>query len=172
MQDVHQGSVRPPAVMAGMHLSAAQALPYRRAQSFCNDGEFIAALDAYRPSGGLLPAEELLSSFRRRCGHELATLARWIVARQVVSFTWQARTWLPMFQFNPDDMTPRSELTPVMAELSAAFDDWEAAQWFVTPNAWLGECTPVALVAVDVPAVLLAARAVPPASARERSEAR
>ncbi len=166
MQDVHQGTVHGSAALVGMHFGSHQPLPYRRVQSVCNDRQFIEALDAYRPSGGLAPAEELLSSFRRRCGHELATLARWIVARQVLSFTWQARTWLPLFQFNADDLTPQRELLPVLAELNAVFDDWEAAQWFAAPNAWLAGHAPVAMVATDLPAVLRAARAVPSASAR------
>lgn len=157
-QGVHQGAVHRSTALAGVHIGAAQPLPYRRLQSACSDVEFLAALDAYRASGGLLPAEELLVLYRRQGGHELATLARWIVARQVVSFTWQARTWLPMFQFNPDDMTPRSELAPLLAELSAVFDDWEAARWFATPHPWLAGHAPVARVATDLPAVRMAAR--------------
>jgi len=167
MQDVQQNSAPPTAAqLAGRHFGAVSELPYRRMQSSCSDPQFVAALDAFRSSGGLAPAEELLTSFRRGCGHELATLARWIVARQVISFTWQARTWLPLFQLNPDDMTPRRELAPVLGALNAVCDDWEAAHWFATPNAWLAGCTPVAKAATDLPAVLLAARAVLPASTR------
>ncbi len=167
MQDVQQSTVPPSAMaLAGRHFSPASELPYRRSQSCCSDPQFVAALDAYRGSGGLAPAEELLSSFRRGCGHELATLARWIVARQVISFTWQARTWLPLFQLNPDDLSPRRDLAPVLAALNAVHDDWEAAHWFATPNPWLAECTPVSKVASDLPAVLLAARALQPAAAQ------
>ncbi len=170
MQDVHLAhqhpALPPAAALAGRHFDTAPPLPYRRVQSSCSDREFIAALDALRSSGGLAPAEELLTSFRRGCGHELATLARWIVARQVVSFTWQARTWLPLFQFDPADMSPKRELAPVLAELNAVYDEWEAARWFATPNTWLAGCTPAAMVATDLPAVLLAARAVQPAAER------
>lgn len=163
MQDISAGLAQPSAEWsAGGHGGAAVASPYRRVQPNCNDQQFVAALNAFRASGGLAPAEELLVSFNRRGGHGLATLARWIVARQVVSFVWQARTWLPLFQWTPDDMTPRRDLAPVLATLNVALGDWEAVQWFATPNAWLAGCTPVSMVQADLPAVLLAARAVVP----------
>ena len=152
--------------LAARQAIATPPLPYRRVQTLCTDPQFIAALHAYRGSGGLAPAEELLTSYRRHCGHDLATLARWIVARQVISFAWQARTWIPLFQFCPHDMTPRRDLAPVLATLNAVCDEWELASWFTQPNPWLAGCTPVAAVASDLPAVLLAARAVQPGPSR------
>ncbi|KNZ31895.1 MAG: hypothetical protein AD742_14685 [Methylibium sp. NZG] len=147
----------------GQAPAAPHALPYRRVQLACSDPQFVAALSAYRASGGLATAEEVLNAFTRRGGHELATLARWIVARQVVSFGWQARTWLPLFQFSSVDMTPRRDLAPVLAALTATHDDWETAQWFVTPNTWLAGRMPVSALHTDLPAVLQAACAAHPA---------
>lgn len=166
-----QNALQSTALLSLPFLAARQAIaippqPYRRAQAHCTDPEFIAALYAYRASGGLAPAEELLTSHRRHCGHDLATLARWIVARQVISFAWQARTWIPLFQFCPHDMTPRRDLAPVLATLNAACDEWELAHWFTLPNAWLAGRTPLATLAADLSAVLLAARAVQPGPSR------
>ena len=136
---------------------AAAELPYRRLQTVCSDAAFVALLDAYRASGGLAPAEELLLGRRQRNGPDVSMLARWIVARQVISFGWQARTWLPLFQFNPTDMTPRRELVPVLAELSAVYDECELATWFVAPNVSLGGRIPVQAFLTDTAGVTRAA---------------
>lgn len=137
---------------------AAAELPYRRHQTVCTDTAFVALLDAYRASGGLAPAEELLVSSRARSGPDVSMLARWIVARQVISFGWQARTWLPLFQFNSVDMAPRRELAPVLAELSAVYDECELTTWFVTPNASLDGRSPVQVFATSAAEVERAAR--------------
>ncbi len=50
-----------------------------------------------------------------------SVLARWIALRQVVSFEWQAQTWLPLFQFDRRDMSIHPEL----------------AHWFARPNSSL-----------------------------------
>jgi hypothetical protein len=158
-----QDALQPAALSPPDHHLARQPiipapLPYRRAQSICTDRAFVALLNAYRGSGGLASAEELLTLFRHRGGPDVAVLARWIVARQVMSFAWQARTWLPLFQFDLRDMTPKGELRQIFAELNAVCDECELASWFAMPNLSLDGRSPVQAVGADFCAVLRAAR--------------
>jgi hypothetical protein len=158
MQTVLQSAVRTQPEQGQVRSTGTAILmPYRRHQSICTDEAFVGLLNAYRTSGGLAPAEELLASIRHRGGPDINTLARWIVARQVIHFAWQARTWLPLFQFCPLENTPRRELGPVLAELNAVYDEFEVATWFATPNLSLAQRSPVQAFAMGCSAVLRAA---------------
>lgn len=121
--------------------------------------DFMALLKAYRPSGGLLRSQEAAARCKPREGTDGPTLALWIERREVISFKWLSRTWLPLFQFNRSDMTRQSGLEAVMAELVVTHDDWEIANWFCRPNSWLKNSTPADKLATDAPEVLAAARA-------------
>ena len=123
------------------------------------DQQFIAMLDAYRGSGGLARAQEVVALLKRRGGSDLATLASWIVNQKVICFEWQAKIWLPLFQFNRVDMTLQSGLIQVLAQLIPDHDGWALANWFAQPNAWLGGRTPAAMLGLDASAVLNASRA-------------
>lgn len=133
--------------------------PHQREQECRTNHQFIAMLNAYRCSGGLARAQEVLVLFKRCCVSDIATLDRWIVKRKVISFEWQSKMWLPLFQFNRFDMTLQPALGQVLAELTSVYDHWELANWFAQPNQWLAERTPVDMLASDLPAVLHAARA-------------
>ncbi len=115
-------------------------------------------LNSYRGSGGLAREQEVVALFKRRYGPDLATLASWIVEREVICFEWQSQIWLPWFQFNRFDMAPQPELGQVLAELTCVYDPWELANWFAQPNPWLADRTPVDTLASDLSAVLHAAR--------------
>jgi hypothetical protein len=154
---VSQAAARPPSNVNRTH-DAALELPYRRHQTVCTDHAFVTLLDAYRGSGGLASAEELLMSFKYRGGPDVSTLARWIVAGQVISFGWQSRTWLPRFQFAAHDMTPRADLGPILAELNDVYDECEMATWFATPNLSLSGRSPVQAFMTSCSAVVRAAR--------------
>ena len=95
----------------------------------------------------------------RRGGPGGATLARWIVEHSVISFEWQSQTWLPWFQFADPARVPEPSLTAVLAELTAVYDGWELAHWFVRPNSALAERWPVQALASNPAGVLQAARA-------------
>lgn len=125
----------------------------------CADEDFVALLQAYRCSGGLARGDEVAALLERRNKLCIAVLARWIVERSVISFEWQAQTWLPWFQFARPDPVPEPALAAVLAELAAVFDGWELACWFVRPNSALAGRTPVQARATDPAAVLQAARA-------------
>lgn len=123
------------------------------------DYPFIALLDGYRDSGGLAPLQEVAAQFQRRSAGEPGALARWIVNQQVICFEWQSKMWLPLFQFNRLDMSLQPGISLVLAQLGAALDDWQLAQWFVRPNPWLADRTPAAMLALDPAGVLNAAQA-------------
>lgn len=127
-----------------------------------SDIQFVAMLDAYRKSGGLCRARELHEVIARSTdvgGPDVAVLNGWIMQREVICFEWQANAWLPWFQFNRLDMTPHSQLRPVLEELNTVYDPWEIGCWFARPNPWLSDRTPVDALLAHLPELLHAARA-------------
>lgn len=114
---------------------------------------------AFRGHGGLASGEDLSLRLRARCDQPISLLARWIVSRTILSVSWRTQTLIPMFQFDPHDMSLRPSVTQVFGELRDVFDDWELALWFAQPNAWLKDASPVDLLVIDPAAVLDAARA-------------
>lgn len=104
-------------------------------------------LGSYRGNGGLARAEHVLSSLSRRGVADLSSMARWIVECRVISFDWQSEIWLPLFQFDPVDMSLRPEVAPLIAEWDGLLDARELAQWFARPNGWLGELSPAEVIA-------------------------
>lgn len=129
----------------------------RRSQVVADDA-FVAMLGAYRGSGGLGRVDEVVTLLEGRGHRGVATLARWIVERSVISFEWQQQTWLPWFQFKRADRVPDSGLRAVLVELGAACDGWALAHWFARPHLALAGGAPVDLIAGDPNAVLQAAR--------------
>lgn len=123
------------------------------------DGQFIEMLKAFRCSGGLARADEVVALCKRRGGPRVDMLASWIVAREVIAIEWRGQTWLPFFQFKQADMSPPLGLMQVLTELNPVYDPWAVATWFGRPNEWLDECTPIDMMSVDLDAVLAAARA-------------
>ena len=124
----------------------------------CTDEQFVAMLNAYRGSGGLVRDGELLALFRRSSGPDADTLANWIAQREVIGFEWQSRTWFPVFQFRHLDMERQPALGQVFAELIPAYDSWDLADWFAQPNPWLADRVPAETLELDSFAVLQAAR--------------
>ena len=114
---------------------------------------------AFRSSGGMVAADELARLLRGRVEQPLSRVARWIVAREVVSFEWRSQTMLPLFQFDLHAARVRAPVAAVVRELAVVFDDWDLARWFTEPNAWLGDAAPAKLVDAHAGALLAAARA-------------
>lgn len=119
--------------------------------------EFAAMDSAFNRSGGLLQGDVLTLSLRKFRDQPISTLARWIVNRTLVSFTWRSQTLVPLFQFDPADMSPRQEVEDVVRELSGALSDWEIAVWFARPNALLAGAAPVDMIGSDPMSVRRAA---------------
>lgn len=123
------------------------------------DLQFIALLDAYRPSGGLARTQETLELFMRRDGPDLATVARWMTQREVVCLDWNVQSWMPNFQWDLVNMAPLPQLAPVLVELNAVYSHWALAAWFAQPNPWLEGERPAEILVSHAADVLNAARA-------------
>ena len=116
-------------------------------------------LDAFSDIGGVVNGDALASLLRGCTEQPISLLARWIVQREVISFSWHSQTLLPLFQFDLEALQVRPGVPQVIAELRQAFDDVELADWFARPNSWLQGGTPARRFQSDLPAVLQAARA-------------
>jgi len=108
--------------------------------------------------GGLVSGDTLAMAMREFRDQPISTLARWIVDRTVIALHWQGHVLLPMFQFDPLDMSPRSDVRDIAQALAAMHSDWDVALWFAQPNARLDGATPIDVIERDFPAVLQAAR--------------
>lgn len=91
-------------------------------------------------------------------GQAISVLARRIVHREIVHVPWQSQLLVPLFQFDPFDLSVREAVRVVIRTLAPACDDWEPARWFAAPADRLGGRRPADLVAGDPAAVIEAAR--------------
>jgi hypothetical protein len=114
--------------------------------------------DGLRASGGLVEAERLVGLMRCGATQPISQLARWIVARQVLSLPWNSQTLLPLFQFTDDLAGLQPGFVAAQAELGAVFDDWELALWFASGNCALQGAVPADCVATRPVEVWQAAR--------------
>jgi hypothetical protein len=121
--------------------------------------QFAVMQAAFGWHGGWARGDELAGRLREHCGQPVSTLARWIVAREVISVTWQGDTLLPLFQFDRSTWQPRAGVRQVVAALRDVCDDWALALWFARPNAWLCDASPVDRVGSEPRQVLYAAQA-------------
>lgn len=94
--------------------------PAPRLEETCPDFQFIALLEGYRCSGGLARGQEVFALAQRCQPNQVQRLANWIVNAEVICFDWQAKMWLPLFQFDSCDMTPQPGLDQVLAALRPA----------------------------------------------------
>jgi hypothetical protein len=152
-------AVPSPRSYGGLALAQGQGSPGHYAQENQRNLQFVELLNAFRRSGGLARVPEVAARFRMYDPKDVSPLAGWINNRQVISFEWQAKRWLPLFQFNPVGLSLRAGLQDVLTELLGVCDDWEVSAWFARPNPWLAERAPADMLAVAVPQVLNAARA-------------
>ena len=120
---------------------------------------FDAMVDVYKTCGGTARADDLAMLLEQRRVGDFVSVARQIVSRDIFSFEWQNHIWVPMFQFNPVDMSVKQEVRRVAHELAAVLDNWTLSQWFIEPNAWLNGKRPVHLMDNQFSSVLGAARA-------------
>jgi len=122
----------------------------------CEDG---CLLEAFRSNGGVATGSELAEILSPLVDQSISRVARWIVSREVVTFAWRASILIPLFQFDLDRMCIRAGMHSVCSEFSGALDSAELVLWFALPNAWLNGATPAKTIAIDVGAVVDAARA-------------
>lgn len=125
----------------------------------CRNTQFVAMLDLYRASGGIVRAEDLVMTMRSKGGPDISTLARWIVERKVICFEWEQEMWLPQFQFCTVNPWLREDISSILREIQTDVDPWDLALWFVRFNGWLDGRTPLDSINKDCGSVLNAAKA-------------
>ncbi len=119
---------------------------------------FIRLLEAYQAFGGCMRGDDLAMLLADHCHGDFRTLARRLVASEVFGFNWRNTLWVPMFQFDPGDLSARAALQPLIGEL-AELGSWQLATWLVTPNNRLHQRVPLSLLDSHLPEVLRAAHA-------------
>ena len=121
--------------------------------------DFIALTRAYEATGGIMSGDDLGRSLDEHRRGDLISLARLIVAGGIFSFRWHDAFWVPMFQFDPGDLSIKAGPRQVVAELVHNLDDWSMATWFAWPNSRLHGRKPVDVLDTNLSGVLEAARA-------------
>ncbi|MBK6851194.1 MAG: hypothetical protein IPG93_06240 [Burkholderiales bacterium] len=124
-----------------------------------SEAGFVALQVAFRASGGLARGDDLVRWLQGHSNGDVASLARLIVTAELFSFEWRDTFWVPMFQFDLDDLSIKRGPRKVVIELAAEFDGWNLAAWFAQPNSWLNNAHPVDLLDHNLAGVLRAARA-------------
>lgn len=110
--------------------------------SACDDSEFVELLAAYRASGGIARASELVAAHQDDAPRRQALVDVLVTSGHVVHFGWAGQCWLPVFQFNRPGLKLRPALPRVIDALSPALDAWGVALWFARPNPWLADARP------------------------------
>ncbi|WP_210544802.1 hypothetical protein [Rhodoferax sp. PAMC 29310] len=121
------------------------------------DRAFIAMLDAYRPYGGLSRLLGLTAGGHVEYEGRESVVGKLVDEGALFGFHWHDDVWIPLFQF--DMPGPKVALGPqrITAQLGRGFDGWVIASWFVRPNAWLENHSPIECLSSRLPQVLEAA---------------
>jgi hypothetical protein len=121
---------------------------------------FIALLEAFRATGGTVPGDIVGRLLEEHQVGNAVGLARLIDTGRVFGFEWRASLWIPMFQFEADELALTAGAQQVRAELPSLWSGWTLAWWFARPNARLYGRSPADMLAPDLHAVMRAARAL------------
>jgi len=108
--------------------------------------------------GGAATGDDVAERLRVCVRQPVSALARWIVDKQVITFSCGSRLMLPLFQFDFDQGCVRSNAAAALLELKGVMTDNEVACWFAQPNTGLDGGVPAQRLLIDFPAVLAAAR--------------
>lgn len=129
----------------------------RRVGNGRRNAQFVDMMMAFRGHGGMLRSPEVGDSTGSRRRRVDAPCEQAPAAPQLICFDWDASSWVPMFQFEPDTSRVRARVRCVVERLPGAFSHWDVSVWFATPNRWLNLQRPVALVAGECDRVCAAA---------------
>jgi hypothetical protein len=123
---------------------------------------FVALLEAFRATGGTAPGDIVGRLLEEHQVGNAVSLATLIYTGQVFGFEWRASLWIPVFQFDADDLRLKAAPQRVRAALPPVWSGWAVAAWFATPNAELDGCCPADRLGTDTEgnAVLRAAQAL------------
>ncbi len=119
---------------------------------------FRALRQACRATGGIARGDDLAQRLEDCRRIDFISLARLIARRDIFAFEWQGSLWVPMFQFDPHDLSIRLAPQRVTAQLHAVRDGWTLATWFARPNGWLQGRRPLDLLDSQPDLVVRAAR--------------
>ena len=123
---------------------------------------FIALLEAFRATGGTAPGEIVGRLLEEHQVGTAVSLAKLIYTGQAFGFEWRHSLWIPMFQFDPNDLALKASAQIVRAELPSTWSGWNVATWFAVANARLHGHSPVDRLDPDLEAVIHAARSLEP----------
>lgn len=107
---------------------------------------FVGLLHAFFDTGGTLDSAALDRLLKACWRGQAEGLSGLLASRQVFGFEWRDALWIPMFQFNSDDLSVRPGSQRVRDELPVLWSGWNQACWFASPNVWLGGRTPVEMI--------------------------
>ena len=120
--------------------------------------EFARMEFAYAPHGGMLRSDEAIRHMREHWDQPISVLAKWIVARAMITIDWRYDILIPMFQIDTRSRGLRPGCREIVAELRDVMDDWDIARWFAAGNPWLAGATPVDMLAASWREAFQAAR--------------
>ncbi len=126
-------------------MHSTSAAPSRRRDDFAH----LELIDRYGKEGGLASTDEVVHLMRPHWRQPISMLAKWIVGRKVLSFSWHSQILLPFFQFDAPRMTPKQVIVDCSIELGDLVDDEGLAAWFVRPSEWLDGRIPLDLTSDD-----------------------
>lgn len=121
---------------------------------------FVALLEAFRATGGTAPGEIVGRLLEEHQDGRVVSLAKLIYSGQAFGFEWRNSLWMPMFQFDANDLVLKASAQSVRAELPSLWSGWNVASWFAKPNALLDGRNPVDRLDSDLKAVVQAAQAL------------
>lgn len=123
------------------------------------DRAFIALHNAYRPHGGLMRVHRPAADTTAASAGQTRVVSDLVDAGELFALWWYDALWIPMFQLHMPAVVVAAKPQRVVAELGSGFDGWALAGWFVRPNSWLADNSPIECLGSRLPAVLDAARA-------------
>jgi hypothetical protein len=121
---------------------------------------FIALLEAFRATGGTAPGEIVGRLLEEHQIGTAVSLAKLIYTGQAFGFEWRDSLWIPMFQFDANDLSLKASAQSVRAGLPSLWSGWQVASWFAAPNARLDGHIPADRLDSDLEAVVHAAQAL------------
>jgi hypothetical protein len=121
---------------------------------------FIALLEAFRATGGTAPGAIVGRLLEEHQAGAAISLAKRIHTGLAFGFAWRGSLWIPMFQFDANDLALKASAQRVRAALPPLWSGWAVASWFAAPNALLGGHCPADRLDLAPEAVLRAARAL------------
>jgi hypothetical protein len=118
---------------------------------------FVALLSAFRATGGIERGADLAWLLDEYHDTGLGSLASRVTSGEVFGFDWRDTFWVPMFQFDLNDMAVRRGVQQVRLALDREADGWALATWFARGNDCLRGRLPVDVLDTHPSAVMAAA---------------